>query len=129
MRRIVSALIVGSICVQLGVASAAPEGLVEVPEAAPAPPAPIEDGTPIEEPQSIQNDADQELEPDVTIVQRKDATIEEYRLNGRLYMVKVMPVIGKPYYLMDQDGDGLMESKISDLYNDPVVPQWVILSW
>jgi len=93
----------------------AEEGLQEVPEAAPAPPAAIEDG--------------QELEPDVTIVQRKDATVEEYRLNGRLYMVKVVPVIGKPYYLVDNDGDGLMERRISDLQRDPIVPQWVIFSW
>ena len=90
-------------------------GLQEVPEAAPPPPDAIEDG--------------QALEPDVTIVQRKDATIEEYRLNGRLYMVKVTPFIGKPYYLLDNDGDGLMESRISDLKRDPIVPQWVIFSW
>ncbi|MBI2800778.1 MAG: DUF2782 domain-containing protein [Gammaproteobacteria bacterium] len=89
--------------------------LQNVPEAAPASPPSIEDG--------------QSLEPDVTIVQRKDATIEEYRMNGRLYMIKVVPIVGKPYYLMDRDGDGLMESKISDLYKDPIVPQWVILSW
>ncbi len=95
--------------------AAAQEGLQNVPEAAPAPPAPIEDG--------------QEMEPDVTIVQRKDATIEEYRLNGRLYMVKVTPVVGKPYYLIDNNGDGTMESKISTLTKDPIVPQWVIFSW
>lgn len=96
--------------------SRAQEGLQEVPEAAPPPPAPIEDG--------------QALEPDVTIVQRKDATVEEYRLNGRLYMIKVTPFIGKPYYLMDNDGDGLLESRISDLQRNPVVvPQWVIFSW
>jgi Protein of unknown function (DUF2782) len=123
----------GSFCLQGGLANAEPEGLVDVPEAAPAPPAPIEDGTPIlgntaaDEEQRRQNE--EELEPDVTIVQKKDATIEEYRLNGRLYMVKVVPVIGKPYYLVDKDGDGLMESKMSNLYNDPVVPQWVIFSW
>ncbi len=90
-------------------------GLVEVPEAAPPPPEPMQDG--------------EALEPDVTIVQRKDATIEEYRLNGRLYMIKIVPVVGKPYYLMDKDGDGLMESRISTLTKDPIVPQWVIFSW
>jgi hypothetical protein len=95
--------------------ASAEDGLQNVPEAAPPPPAAIEDG--------------QALEPDVTIVQRKDATVEEYRLNGRLYMVKVVPFIGKPYYLMDNDGDGLMESRISDLKRDPIVPQWVIFSW
>ncbi len=127
MRRFFNAVILGSLCLPLGIVSADPAGLVDVPEAAPAPPAPIEDGTPILEGQTIQND--EELEPDVTIVQKKDATIQEYRLNGRLYMIKVVPVVGKPYYLMDKDGDGLMESKMSDLYNDPIVPQWVIFSW
>ncbi len=95
--------------------SVAQEGLQEVPEAAPPPPSSIEDG--------------QALEPDVTIVQRKDATVEEYRLNGRLYMIRVTPFIGKPYYLIDNNGDGLLESKISDLQRDPIVPQWVIFSW
>lgn len=91
------------------------EGLVEVPEAAPPPPEPMRDG--------------EALEPEVTIVQRKDATVEEYRLNGRLYMIKVIPVVGKPYYFIDKDGDGLMESRISTLTKDPIVPQWVIFSW
>jgi hypothetical protein len=108
-----------TLCLILAVVNApivpAAQNLEEIPEAAPSPPAPIEDG--------------QELEPDVTIVQRKDATVEEYRLNGRLYMVKVIPLIGPPYYLMDNDGDGVMEKRIGELKNDPVVPQWVIFSW
>ena len=113
---VVSSSIIASLVFSASMAFAADDGqLQNVPEAAPASPPSIEDG--------------QSLEPDVTIVQRKDATIEEYRMNGRLYMVKVVPIIGKPYYLMDRDGDGLMESKISDLYKDPIVPQWVILSW
>ena len=116
MRRSPSSLVVFlMVAAGLFQTSLAQEGLQEVPEAAPPPPAPIEDG--------------QALEPDVTIVQRKDATVEEYRLNGRLYMVKVIPFIGKPYFLMDNDGDGLMESRISDLQRDPLVPQWVIFSW
>jgi hypothetical protein len=68
-------------------------------------------------------------EPEVTIVQRKDAKVEEYRLNGRLYMVKVMPFVGPPYYFVDRDGDGLMESKINGRGAEPRAPQWVILSW
>jgi len=44
-------------------------------------------------------------------------------------MVKVTPFIGKPYYFIDRDGDGLMESRMSDLYNPTHVPQWVIFSW
>lgn len=71
----------------------------------------------------------QPIEPDVTIIQRDDATIEEYRHNGRLYMVKVTPSVGKPYYLVDRDGDGQMEARMSEIYDDMVVPQWVIFSW
>ena len=68
-------------------------------------------------------------QPEVTIVQRKDAKVEEYRLNGRLYMVKVMPFVGPPYYFVDRDGDGLMESRINGRGAEPRAPQWVILSW
>jgi len=69
------------------------------------------------------------IEPEVTIVQKKDSIVHEYRINGRLYMVKVIPSVGKPYYLMDQDGDGRMESRIGDIYNDTIVPQWVLFTW
>ena len=44
--------------------------------------------------------ADQEdasLEPQVTITRRGEDQVEEYRLNGRLYMIKVIPRIGLPY--------------------------------
>jgi hypothetical protein len=69
------------------------------------------------------------VEPEVTIIRTEKEVIEEYRLNGRLYMVKVTPVVGKPYYLIDQDGDGRMEGRLSDIYNTPRVPQWVLHTW
>lgn len=69
------------------------------------------------------------IEPEVTIIRKDDATIEEYRINGRLFMVKVIPVVGKPYYLVDNNGDGRMDARMNDLTNGFVVPQWVILSW
>jgi hypothetical protein len=69
------------------------------------------------------------LEPEVTIIRREDATIEEYRINGRLYMVKVTPVVGKPYYLVDRTGDGRMETRMNELQDNFIVPQWVIFSW
>ncbi|MDX1518633.1 MAG: DUF2782 domain-containing protein [Gammaproteobacteria bacterium] len=69
------------------------------------------------------------IEPEVTIVREQDRVVHEYRLNGRLYMVKVIPSVGKPYYLLDQDGDGRMESRMSDIYNNTIVPQWVLFSW
>lgn len=69
------------------------------------------------------------LEPDVTIIQRGEETVEEYRIHGRLYMVKITPSAGPSYYLLDSDGDGKLESRMSDLYSNFVVPSWVILSW
>jgi len=69
------------------------------------------------------------LEPDVTIIRKKDSTIEEYRLNGRLYLVKVTPIRGPAYYLMDSDGDGHLESRMSEIYSDFVIPKWVLFSW
>jgi hypothetical protein len=81
-------------------------------------------------PARVESDDDTEqMEPEVTIIQRKDATVEEYRVNGLLYMIKITPVVGKSYYLVDKNGDGLMESKITQLYEDFRVPQWVLFSW
>ena len=77
----------------------------------------------------VEADEDEGLEPEVTIIQRRDATHEEYRLNGRLYMVKVTPAIGPPYYYVDRDGDGLMETRMNDHAWEVKIPQWVIFSW
>lgn len=68
------------------------------------------------------------LEPEVTIIQRDDAVIEEYRVNGKLYKVKVTPSVGPVYYLVDRNGDGQME-RMSDIYNDYSVPQWTLFEW
>ena len=38
-------------------------------------------------------------EPEVRIIEQKNATITEYRSNGRLYKIKVQPKIGPAYYL------------------------------
>ena len=71
----------------------------------------------------------QTIQPEVYIVRTEKEVIEEYKVNGHLYMIKITPKIGKPYYLIDQNGDGQMEGKISDIYNTPRVPQWVLFSW
>jgi hypothetical protein len=71
----------------------------------------------------------QTIEPEVYIVRTEKEVVEEYKVNGHLYMIKITPKIGKPYYLIDQNGDGQMEGKISDIYNTPRVPQWVLFSW
>jgi hypothetical protein len=70
----------------------------------------------------------EESEPEITIVQKKNAIHEEHRLNGRLYMIKVTPSQGIPYYFLDHDGDGLLETRL-DSKPEPTVPQWVLFKW
>lgn len=73
--------------------------------------------------------ADEDLEPEVRIIKRGDAVIQEYRINGRLYMVRVEPRFGPPYYLFDRDGNGSLESRRLPLEPAPVVPNWMIHRW
>ncbi len=73
--------------------------------------------------------ADDAWEPEVTIIKRKDSVREEYRHNGKLYMVKVIPTVGPAYFYIDQDGDGVWETNYSNRDSTPKVPQWVILNW
>jgi len=69
------------------------------------------------------------IQPEVTIIKKKDGTVEEYRIRGRLYMVKITPSKGKPYYLLDRDGDGELESRRNELDPSILIPSWILLSW
>ncbi len=91
--------------------------------------APVEFDEPPPPPDPMISGQPMELEPQVTIVRRDDATIEEYRINGHLYLVKVKPVVGPVYYLMDSDGNGSMDQRMSQLYDEPIIPKWVLFSW
>lgn len=63
-------------------------------------------------------------EPQITIVKRKGETIEEYRVNGQLYMMKVTPAHGVPYYLHKEDQEG---SWVNIGPNPPLsIPKWTI---
>ncbi len=73
--------------------------------------------------------SDEEMEPDITIIRKGKKTIEEYRVNGRLYMIRVKPDIGPPYYLIDTDGDGNMDVRRSDLDKELYINQWKLLEW
>ncbi len=88
-----------------------PQGLQPLPEIPPPP------GMP-----------DTTLEPQVTITTRGADTVEEYRIRGRLYAVKVTPPHGKPYYLVDIRGDGQMV-RHDDLSPNFMVPMWLIFSF
>lgn len=68
------------------------------------------------------------IEPEVNIIQKEDRTIEEYRVNGQLYMIKVTPAVGVPYYFIDTDGDGSLESQQHELAGH-LVPNWILFKW
>jgi hypothetical protein len=63
--------------------------------------------------------------PQVTITKKGDQTIEEFRVGGKLYMIKVTPKHGRPYYLIDDRGDGRF-ARQEGLDSGLRVPQWVI---
>lgn len=87
------------------------EEIIEAPEL----PAQIEDG--------------EEMEADITITRKGKKTIQEFRRNGELYMVKVIPDVGPAYYLIDTNGDGNMDVRGSDLDKGININQWKLLEW
>jgi hypothetical protein len=78
----------------------------------PLPPPPVMDGT-------------SDNEPEVTITKETEQTVEEYRAGGKLYMIKIIPKVGKPYYLVDDRGDGKF-SRQESLDTGVRPPRWVI---
>jgi hypothetical protein len=69
---------------------------------------------------------DDSVEPQITIRQHDGETIEEYRLNGRLYKIKVTPLRGEPYFLVDYRGDGSFVPLEGPGTPGLSIPQWVI---
>lgn len=64
--------------------------------------------------------------PDIVIIAEEERTIFEFRQAGELRMVRVVPRIGKPYYLVPRDqtkGFGNLERA------DMLVPSWVIVEF
>ena len=68
-------------------------------------------------------------EPEITIIPRGRDVIEEYRIQGRLYMIRVVPSHGVPYYLIDTDGDGNLETRRNALSQDLRIPGWTLFRW
>lgn len=91
-----------------------PPKLEAVPEV-PDPPLPVESG--------------ETLEPDITITRKGKKTVQEYRRGGRLYMIKVIPDVGPPYYFLDSDGDGKMDVRRDDLDKGSNINMWKLLEW
>ncbi|MDQ2702120.1 MAG: DUF2782 domain-containing protein [Pseudomonadota bacterium] len=57
------------------------------------------DGTPVVPEDSIE----------AVVVQDNGDVIHEYRVQGQLVMLKVVPVRGPTYYLIDRNGDGRVD--------------------
>ena len=61
--------------------------------------------------------------PDITLIASEERNVYEYRQNGQLRMIKVVPKSGKPYYLTPRDrtrGFGDLEQA------DMLLAEWVL---
>ena len=68
------------------------------------------------------------VEPEITIIESGDDVIYEYRIRGLLYMVRIQPQLGPPYYLFDTNGDGILDMQDNAATNI-AIPQWVLFQW
>jgi hypothetical protein len=115
MRRLSLALLLPFCCAALPVAAQQDAAGDPIEEQLPAVPPPPPEIVPF----------DESLEPQVTIRQEERGTVEEYRIRGKLYMVKITPEAGAPYYLLDNDGDGVLETR-SPINPGAKAPMWLI---
>jgi hypothetical protein len=67
----------------------------------------------------------QDGDTQVTIIKKGEQTVEEYRVGGKLYMIKITPKHGRPYYLIDDRGDGRF-ARQEGLDSGVRVPHWII---
>lgn len=72
-------------------------------------------------------DEEDSIKTDVVIRKGKDGVIEEFRVNGQLYMVRITPNKGKPYYIRYPEGEkGRMIRQDLDDINTPF---WKLFEW
>jgi hypothetical protein len=71
-------------------------------------------------------ETDPALEPQITVRNEDGQTVQEYRVRGKLYMVRVTPKHGRPYVMIDHKGDGQFVRGMDNLDTGVRVPQWVI---
>lgn len=81
---------------------------------APPPPPPLSSGEP--------------LEPEVTIRRTDREVVYEYRRNGQLYLVRVQPRVGPPYYFVDVDNNGTLDYQPGEPIRNNI-NQWILFRW
>ncbi len=67
-----------------------------------------------------------QTEPEITITHDGDNTYYEYTINGQLKEIKVVPKVGKPYYLVPAEGS---QKFIRVEESQLLIPKWVIFRW
>lgn len=72
--------------------------------------------------------AGESVEPEIAIIESGSDVVYEYRVRGVLYMVRVQPQFGPPYYFHDLDGDGVIDAQERSAKNT-AIPQWVLFRW
>ncbi len=120
-RRIAPALLAA-----LALAAALPAAAQSTSAPRPRPPGtvPLEDVPP--PPPMI---TEQQPEPVITQRTEGDQVIQEYRINGKLYMQRVKPKNGPAYVLIDHRGDGTFTRQDNTLDEKIRVPQWVLMTF
>ncbi len=78
---------------------------------------------------NVEGEGEDGAESGVVIQAPKQKTVNEYRVNGKLYMIRINPEKGAPYYLVDADGDGNLETRTNELSPNFLIPSWVVFSW
>lgn len=63
---------------------------------------------------------------DVVIRSGEKKEIQEFRINGFLYAIKVTPKVGKPYFLVAVDSQG---NFIRADQPQMLIPSWRIMEW
>ena len=78
----------------------------------------------VEPPAKIKQGEPMEDAPEITIRKKGSKTIQEYRLNGELYMMKITPDHGVSYYLYKED----QQSDWVNVGPNPplAVPKWTL---
>ena len=69
------------------------------------------------------------FDPEINIQQFDNREVQEYSVNDQVYMIKITPKVGSPYYLVDPDGTGEMEYKRDTLGLEVNPPRWTLFRW